>query len=36
MKTAQYVSDYLEKLKAQGLALMVIAWKIALACVGWA
>ena len=36
MNSAQYVSNYLEELKKQGLALMVIAWKIALACVGWA
>lgn len=36
MNSAKYVSDYIEKLKAQGLALMLIAWKIALACVGWA
>lgn len=36
MNSAKYVSDYLEKLKAQGMELMLIAWKIALACVGWA
>lgn len=36
MNSANYVSNYLEELKKQGLALMLIAWKIALACVGWA
>ena len=35
MNSAQYVSSYLDKLKEQGLVLMMIAWKIALACVGW-
>lgn len=36
MNSAKYVSDLLEKLKAQGVALMLIAWEIAKACVGWA
>lgn len=36
MNSAQYVSNLLEELKKAGTALMVIAWKIALACVGWA
>lgn len=36
MNSAQYVSNLLEELKKKGEALMVIAWKIALACVGWA
>ena len=36
MNSAQYVSNLLDELKKAGTALMVIAWKIALACVGWA
>ena len=36
MNSAKYVSDLIEKLKAQGLALMLIAWEVAKACVGWA
>ena len=36
MNSAQYVSNLLDQLKKQGMALMLIAWKIALACVGWA
>lgn len=36
MKSARAVDEQLTKLKASGLSLMVIAWKIALMCVGWA
>ena len=36
MNSANYVSDLIEKLKAQAVALMLIAWEVAKACVGWA
>lgn len=36
MNSAQYVNELCENLKKQGMALMQIAWRIALACVAWA
>ena len=36
MNSADYVSKQLEALKKAGEDLMIIAWKIALMCVGWA
>jgi len=36
MKTANQVNDYCKQLISQGLSLMLVAWKVALACVGWA
>lgn len=36
MYSAKYVSEQIEKLKASGMALMLVAWKVALMCVGWA
>ena len=36
MNSAEYVTKKLEEMKASGMALMVIAWNIALLCVGWA
>ena len=36
MNSAKYVDSLIDKLKAQGLALMLIAWQVAKACVGWA
>ena len=36
MNTANYVSDFIAKGKAEGKPLMQLAWETALACVGWA
>lgn len=36
MNSASYVKEHIDKLKASGLALMLVAWKVALLCVGWA
>lgn len=36
MYTADYVDNYIKKLKDQGMSLAQVAWKTALACVGWA
>ena len=36
MNSAEYVAKKLEEMKTSGMALMVIAWNIALLCVGWA
>lgn len=36
MYSAKYVSEQIEKLKASGMALMLVAWNVALLCVGWA
>lgn len=36
MNTADYVSKLISDMKAQGAVLSEIAWKAALACVGWA
>lgn len=36
MKSADYVQKQLEKLVKAGTDLMIVAWKIALLCVGWA
>lgn len=36
MKSADYVQKQLEKLVKSGTDLMIVAWKIALLCVGWA
>ena len=36
MNTAEFVDLYIDKLKAQGIPLSEVAWKTALACVGWA
>ena len=36
MNTAQYVDEQIKKLKEQGVPLSDVAWKAALACVGWA
>ena len=35
MKTAQQVADLITQLKASGIPLAEVAWKTALACVGW-
>lgn len=36
MYTADFVDDYIKTLKEQGIPLSEVAWKTALACVGWA
>ena len=36
MNTADYVDKYIKMLKDQGCCLSEVAWKTALACVGWA
>ena len=36
MNTADYVDGYIKTLKDQGMVLSEVAWKTALACVGWA
>ena len=36
MKSAEYVGQQIEKLKKAGTPLQLVAWKIALLCVGWA
>ena len=36
MYSAKYVSEQIEKLKASGMSLYLVAWKVALLCVGWA
>lgn len=36
MNSAEYVTKQLEAMKTSGMALMEIAWNIALLCVGWA
>ena len=36
MNTAEYVDGLVKKLKDQGLPLVEVAWKVALACIGWA
>lgn len=36
MNSAEYVSNKTEELKASGMALQLVAWAVALLCVGWA
>ena len=36
MYSASYAKEQVDKMKASGLALMVVAWRLALLCVGWA